>query len=411
MIDLSAIHEAQRVIGPIVVRTPLEESRWLSRVVGGPVLLKAENLQRAGSFKIRGAYMRMSRLSAAERAIGVVAASAGNHAQGVALAAQLLGIPAVVYMPRGASIPKEAATRGYGAEVRIAGATIDEALIHAETYAAQTGATLVHPFDHPDIVAGQGTLGLEILEQCPDTATVVIPVGGGGLAGGVAHAIRSVRPDVRVVGVQAADAAAYPRSLSAGTPVALESMSTIADGIAVARPGALPFAHVQAEVAEVVTVSEDQIAHAVLHLMERAKLTVEPAGAVAVAALIAAPQRFKPPVVAVLSGGNIDPLLMMNVIRHGLVASGRYISVRVRISDRPGGLADLLTELVRNEVNVHEVAHDRATRHGIDEVDVTIQLETRGPDHSRAVLTTLRERYLVLENDGPAHPVELTGRP
>ncbi|WGX98161.1 threonine ammonia-lyase [Nocardioides sp. L-11A] len=399
MIDLDAIRAAQRLIAPVVVRTPLEESRWLSGVVGGRVLLKAENLQRAGSFKIRGAYVRMSRLTPAERAAGVVAASAGNHAQGVALAAQLLDIPAVVYMPRGASIPKEAATRGYGAEVRIAGATIDEALTHAEAYAAETGATLVHPFDHPDIVAGQGTLGLELLEQCPEVASVVVPVGGGGLAAGVAHAIRTVRPDVRIVGVQAAAAAAYPASLRAGAPVALDRMATIADGIAVARPGNLPFAHVRAEVDEVVTVSEDQIAHAVLHLMERAKLTVEPAGAVAVAALLAAPAAFTTPVCAVLSGGNIDPLLMMNVIRHGLAASGRYLSVRVRIPDRTGGLAGLLAELVRCEVNVQEVAHDRATRHALGEVDVSLQLETRGREHTRAVVATLREHYLVLEHD------------
>ncbi|XBB65536.1 threonine ammonia-lyase [Nocardioides sp. WV_118_6] len=404
MIDLDAIRAAQRLIAPVAVRTPVEESRWLSGILGGPVLLKAENLQRAGSFKIRGAYVRMARLSADERRAGVVAASAGNHAQGVALAAQLLGMPAVVYMPRGASIPKEQATRGYGAEVRIAGATIDEALTHAEAYAAETGATLVHPFDHPDIVAGQGTLGLELLEQCPEVATVVVPIGGGGLAAGVAHAIRAVRPDVRVVGVQAAAAAAYPASLRSGAPVPLDQMATIADGIAVARPGALPFAHVQAEVERVVTVSEDQIAHAVLQLMERAKLVVEPAGAVTVAALLAEPEAFTTPAVAVLSGGNIDPLLMMNVIRHGLAASGRYLSARVRIPDRTGGLAGLLAELARCEVNVHEVAHDRTTRHGLGEVDVALQLETRGPEHARSVIAALREHYLVLDHDGAEEP-------
>ncbi len=400
MISLDAVRSARELLDPVVLTTPLEESTWLSGELGGPAYLKAESLQRAGSFKIRGAYVRMSRLTPEQRATGVVAASAGNHAQGVALAARLLGIHAVVFMPHGASIPKERATRGYGAEVRTAGRTIDEALTHAESYAAETGATLVHPFDHPDILAGQGTLGLEILDQCPDVASIVVPLGGGGLAAGVAHAVTSVRPGVQVIGVQAEQAAAYPESLRRGEPWRLPSMSTIADGIAVARPGDLPFAHVTTQVREVLTVSEAALAHAVLLLLERARLVVEPAGAAAVAAMLARPGDIPTPAVAVLSGGNIDPLLLMNMIRSGLAGSGRYLNVKVRIPDQVGGLADLLALLADQGANLHEVAHERVASHlGLGQVDVALQLETRGPEHSAQVLERIRHDYSLSTGD------------
>ncbi len=390
--SLADIRAARELLRGVAINTPMEESRWLSAIAGGPVLLKAENLQRAGSFKIRGAYVRMARLSAQERAAGVVAASAGNHAQGVALAAQLLGIKAVVYMPTGAPIPKEKATRGYGAEVRFAGHTVDEALEHARTYAEETGAVLVHPFDHPDIVAGQGTCGLEILEQCPEVRTILIACGGGGLTAGVAAAVKAQRDDVRVIAVQAEGAAAYPGSLAAGHPVALSSMSTMADGIAVARPGDIPFATISTLVDDFVTVSEESLSRALLMLLERAKLVVEPAGAAAVAALLDHPGRFETPAVAVLSGGNIDPLLMMNVIRHGLAAAGRYLVVRVRIPDRPGGLARLLNELAEAEANVLDVVHERTSAQlHLNEVAVALQLETRGPAHAERVVARLRE--------------------
>src|SRR3954452_14820600 len=322
------IERARELLQGVAVRTPMEGARWLSAAAGGPVLLKAENLQRAGSFKIRGAYTRMCGLSQEERANGVVAASAGNHAQGVALAASLLGIKSVVFMPAGASIPKEKATRGYGADVRISGTTIDEALIAARAYADETGAVLVHPFDHPDIVAGQATCGVEILEQRPDVRTILVPTGGGGLLAGIAAAVKGTRPDIRVVGVQAEGAAAYPPSLAAGHPEALPSMATMADGIAVGRPGDVPFATVRELVDEVITVSEESLSQALLMLLERAKLVVEPAGAAAVAAIADHPKRFETPVVAVLSGGNIDPLLLMNVIRHEMATSGRYLVFR-----------------------------------------------------------------------------------
>ena len=308
-VTLADIEAARVLLDGVAVRTPMEESRWLSAVAGGEVRIKAENLQRTGSFKARGAYVRLSRLSEEERARGVVAASAGNHAQGVALAAQLVGTRATVFMPEGAPIPKERATRGYGAEVVFTGTYLEDALVAAHEFSERTGAVLIHPFDHADIIAGQGTVGLEVLEQLPEAACVVVPTGGGGLLAGIALAVKALRPDVRVVGVQAKDAAAYPGSLAAGRPTPLEQMRTMADGIAVGRPGDLTFAAVRDHVDDVVTVSEDSLARAVLALAERAKLVSEPAGAAAVAAILDDPTRFPTPCVAVVSGGNIDPLL------------------------------------------------------------------------------------------------------
>jgi threonine dehydratase len=389
---LADIEAAREVLQGISIYTPMEESRWLSSLVGGPVLLKAENLQRTGSFKIRGAFLRMSRLSEEERANGVVAASAGNHAQGVALAAQLLGIKATVFMPEGAPIPKEKATRGYGAEVRFHGHSVDDALVAAKEFTAETGAVLIHPFDHVDIVTGQGTCGLEIIEQCPDVRTVLVSTGGGGFIAGIATAVKSLRPDVRVVGVQAAGAAAYPTSLAEGSPIALEAMSTMADGIAVGCPGDVPFRAIQKYVDDMVTVSEESLSSALLMLLERAKLLVEPAGAAAVAAMLDQPTAFETPAVAVLSGGNVDPLLLMRVMRHGMAAAGRYLSFKVRIPDLPGGLARLLGELAGVEANVLDVVHERtSTRLHLDEVEVALQVETRGPDHAERVLARLRE--------------------
>jgi threonine dehydratase len=391
-VSLAEVEAAAELLRGVAIRTAMEESRWLSSVVGGQVLLKCENLQRTGSFKIRGAYVRMARLSEEERARGVVAASAGNHAQGVALAAQMLGIKATVFMPQGAPIPKLNATKGYGADVIFHGAILDEALAHAIQYAEQTGAVLIHPFDHPDIVAGQATCGLEILQQAPDAASVLVPTGGGGLIAGVALAIKAHRPDVRVIGVQAEGAAAYPGSLAAGCPVALESMNTMADGIAVACPGVVPFAEIAEHVDDMVTVSEESISQALVLLLERAKLVVEPAGAVGVAAVLDHPDAFPTPAVAVLSGGNVDPLLLAKLIRHGMASGGRYLNIRVRIPDRPGGLARLLVELAEQGANVLEVAHERtSTSLSVDEVEVHVQLETRGPEHAEAVLARLRE--------------------
>lgn len=391
--SLGDVEEAREVLADIAVRTPMEESRWLSALAGGPVSLKCENLQRTGSFKIRGAYVRISRLSAEERAHGVVAASAGNHAQGVALAATTLGIASTVFMPEGAPIPKEKATRGYGADVRFHGRYLEDALVEARRFADETGAVLIHPFDHRDIVAGQGTAGLEVLEQEPDVRTVLVPTGGGGLLAGMAIAIKALRPDVRVVGVQAEGAAAFPGSLRAGVPVPLDTMTTMADGIAVGRPGDITFTAVQEHCDEIVTVSEESLSRALLALVERAKMVVEPAGAAAVAAILDDPTAFETPAVAVLSGGNIDPLLLSKVIRHGLVAAGRYLYLRVVIPDLPGGLAALLHEVGEAGANVLEVAHERISPSlTLNEVEVLVQLETRGVEHAETVMARLRER-------------------
>jgi threonine dehydratase len=390
-VGIEDVRAAGLLLQGVVRRTPLMAMRVLTDLVGGPVHLKCENLQRAGSFKIRGAYTRIARLTPAERARGVVAASAGNHAQGVALAATTLGIHSTVFMPRGAPIPKIAATKAYGAEVRLHGAALDEALAAAIDWAQTSGAVLIHPFDHVDIVAGQGTVGLEILEQCPDVRTVVVCTGGGGLLAGVAVAIKALRPDVRIVGVQAEEAACYPVSLAAGHPVTLTAMTTMADGIAVGRPGEVPFALVRALVDDLITVPEEALSRALLLCLERAKLVVEPAGVAAVAGLLEHPEDFAPPVVAVVSGGNVDTLLLLRVLRHGLAAAGRYLSFRVRVSDRPGALVSLLAEVAAADASVLEVEHVRTDPAlTVDEVEVALHLETRGPEHCAALLARLR---------------------
>jgi threonine dehydratase len=400
LVTRADVEAARAMLGDVARRTPVETSRPLSERVGGPVSLKCENLQRAGSFKIRGAYVRIARLSDEERARGVVAASAGNHAQGVALAAQLLGARATVFMPEGAPIPKVEATRAYGADVRFVGMNIDACLDAAVEFEREQGAVHIHPFDHHDIVAGQGTAGLEILEQVPDVRTIVVSVGGGGLVSGIAAAVKGSRPDVRVVGVQAAGAAAYPLSMAAGRPTALKSMATIADGIAVGRPGTLTYRMVCELVDGIVTVSDESLSKALLLCLERAKLVVEPAGAAAVAALMDDPGAFEPPVVAVLSGGNIDPVLLLRLLRHGMAAAGRYLSCRCRIPDQPGGLAALLATLAEVGANVLDVEHVRTgPRLHLDEVEVAMQLETRGPDHSAEIIGRLRDAGYSLDLD------------
>jgi len=396
-VDLAAVRAAREILQGVSRITPLEGSRPLSRGVGGPVWLKCENLQRTGSFKIRGAYVRIAKLTDAERARGVVAASAGNHAQGVALAARLLGCDSTVFMPESAPLPKVEATKAYGATVRTAGSTVDEALLEAKAWSERTGAVLIHPFDHEDVIAGQGTVGLELLEQCPQVRTVVVSAGGGGLVAGIAVAVKALRPDVRIVAVQAAGASALPGSLSAGRPVRLSAMSTIADGIAVGCPGDITFRYVRDLVDRVATVDEDALSRALLLCLERAKMVVEPAGAAAVAALMEDPTSFEPPVVAVLSGGNIDPVLLSKVIRHGMIAGGRYLSLRVRIPDRPGGLAALLGILAASGANVLDVEHQRTGRGlHLDEVEVDLQLETRGREHGEHVVEQLQAASYVV---------------
>jgi threonine dehydratase len=393
---LADIEAARDVVSCVASVTPMESSRFLAEILGAPVYLKCENLQRTGSYKVRGAYNRMAKLTPDERARGVVAASAGNHAQGVALAARELGIAATIFMPVGVALPKLQATRRYGADVVLRGHTVDEPLRAAAEFAKTTGAVLIPPFDHVDIIAGQGTLGLEILDQVPDLETVIVPIGGGGLISGIASALKLLGArdsrTFRVIGVQAENSAAYPVSLKNGEPTEITISPTIADGIAVSKPGALNFQIVKDLVDEVVTVSDDDIARALLMFMERAKLVVEPAGAVAVAAILTGQVTSTGATVAVLSGGNIDPLVMERVIALGLAASDRYLKLKLLLPDRPGQLARVSNLISEVNANVVEVLH---TRHGrdalISEVELELSLETRGPEHVQRVLERLRE--------------------
>jgi threonine dehydratase len=382
---------ARELLRGTIVQTPLLESRVLSQRLGGPVYLKCENLQRTGSFKARGGYVRLARLAEADRARGVVAASAGNHAQGVAFAAIPLGIKATVFMPEGAPLPKIEATRGYGADVILHGTSVEDAMAAAIAHAEEHGSVYIHPFDHPDVIAGQGTVGLEILEQRPDVRTIAVPVGGGGLASGIAVAVGGHDPAIRVIGAQAAAAAPLPPSIAAGHPVRIETSPTMADGITVSHVGELTFQILSGLADRILTVSEDGLSRALLLCLERAKQLVEPAGAAGVAALLEHPHAFEPPVVAVLSGGNIDPLLLAKVLRHGLTAAGRYLVFRCRLPDRPGALATLLRELAGLGANVLDIVHERvAPQLHVDEAEVLLQVETRGPGHCEEVISQLR---------------------
>ncbi|GAA4158743.1 threonine ammonia-lyase [Gryllotalpicola daejeonensis] len=393
---LDEIERAREVVAQVIQPTPMEKSAFLEQLLGVPVWLKAENLQRTGSYKIRGAFHRLSRLTDEEKARGVVAASAGNHAQGVALAAQRLGIEATIFMPAGVALPKLQATRAYGAETVLDGPSFTETLAAAQDFTARTGAVFIPPYDHEDVITGQATLGLEIIEQLPEVETILVPIGGGGLISGVARAAKLTAEaegrSIRIIGVQAENAASYPPSLAAGEKVSIGLEPTIADGIAVARPGNLNFPIVQRYVDEVVTVTEDDLARAILVLLERAKLVVEPAGAAGVAAILAGKVRASGPTVAILSGGNIDPLLMQRVIAHGLEASARYLTVRIMLPDRPGQLATISQLLAEASANVIEVLH---TRHHnglqISQVALEISVETRGPEHREQVLQHLRD--------------------
>ncbi|RCS61876.1 threonine ammonia-lyase [Microbacterium sp. JB110] len=394
--SLAEIEDAARSLAGVIEHTPTQNSQHLSEVMGVPVSLKLENLQRTGSFKVRGATYRLSHLTAEERARGVVAASAGNHAQGVALAARELGISATIYMPLGVPVPKLLATRGYGAEVVLQGDTVAEPLRLAAEHAERTGAILIHPFDHRDIVIGQATLGLEVMDDVPDVETIVVGVGGGGLIAGVAAAAKARAKaegrEVRIIGVQAENAAPMPVSLEAGHPVEITTKPTIADGILVARPGEIPFETIREYVDEVVTVSDDDIARAVLALLERAKVVVEPAGAVGVAAMMAGKVHSQGPTAAILSGGNIDPLLLQRIMSHGLAASGRYMTIRIPLPDRPGQLVMVSQVIAGAGGNVIEVLH---TRHGqglqVSEVNLQISVELRGAEHRELVLQALRD--------------------
>ena len=385
---LEDVERARIAMGDVVRRTPVLSSRTISEACGATVALKAENLQRTGSFKLRGALAKLSALGERARD-GVVTGSAGNHAQALAYAARVRGVPCEVFMPAGAAIAKVDAAVELGAEVVLAGESVHESVIAAEERAREAGLHLVHPFDDPDVVAGQGTIGLELVEDVPDLAAVVVPVGGGGLASGIAIAVKAQRPDVTVIGVQAEACAPVPASLRTGTAVRADGTLTIADGIAVKRPGELTLSLLHRWIDDVVVVPEDDIAEAMVLLLERAKLVVEGAGAVGVAALlggrVACPQGGT--VVAVLSGGNVGAGLLANVARRHETEAGRRLVLLTRVDDRPGGLAQLLGIVAECGANLVEVSH---VREGIDlhvrETAVELVLETRGREHAAECL-------------------------
>ena len=392
------MQDARQRIAGVTRATPTYRSESLSRIVGRPVLLKPEHTQRTGSFKIRGAYNFCARLAGEGEPPHVVAASAGNHAQGVALAASLLGQRATIFMPVNAALPKVRATRDYGAEIRLEGDDVDEAIELARRFAARTGAVLVPPFDHPDVIAGQGTVGLEVAEEAPEAEVVVVAVGGGGLISGVATALTGLRPGTQVVGVEAAGAACMRASLEHGGCVRLERVTTMADGIATRTPSELTLAHVRAHVADLVSVSEDELSGAVLLLLERVKAVVEPAGAAPLAAILAGKIPGRGPVVAVLSGGNVDPLLLIKLIEHGLSVAGRYLLLRIVLDDRPGALARLTGVVAGLGLNVLSVEHHRAGLDlPIDKVEVLLTVETRDPAHRGEVIQALRTADFAVE--------------
>lgn len=394
MVTLPDVQAALGRIRDRIYASPCARSETLSRLSGTSAHLKLENLQMTGSYKERGALEKLLTLGEAERARGLIAASAGNHAQGVAYHAGRLGVKATIVMPETTPIMKVANTRAHGARIVLHGSSYDEAYSEARRLEQAEGLTFVHPFDDPAVIAGQGTVGLEILEQVPDADAIVVPIGGGGLASGVAVAARALRPGIRVIGVETEVLPSMLAALEAGGPVTLEPATTVADGIAVKRAGDLTFEHVKRWVDEIVTVSEEEIASAILYLLEREKTVAEGAGAVAVAALmnhriqgLAGKQ-----VVAIVSGGNIDVNLVARIIERGLVKDGRLVRVSVALMDKPGQLAKVSSIVAHHRANVIEVHHARAFATRFGDTTLQLTLETRGPEHVQEILQALRER-------------------
>ena len=392
-VTLEDVRQARSVIAELAIRTPIVPARSLGELAGCELLLKAENLQRAGSFKVRGAVNKISSLTDEQKAMGVVAASAGNHAQGVALAAANAGIPCTIVMPAAASIPKVEATRGYGASVVLHGDGFDQAMTYARRVVRESGMTLIHAFDDPVIIAGQGTLGLELLEQVGGVDTVVVPVGGGGLISGVGLAIKESAPGVRVIGVQAEAATAVVDSYKANQRITVKGHATVADGISVGSPGRITLPLVSRYVDDMVVVGEQEITEAMMLLLERCKLLVEGAGAVGLAAVLSGKVEVSGRKVAiVLSGGNVDTHLIARVLEHGLAHAGRYLVMRVMLEDRPGRLNRLLTILSSTDVNVLDIGHLRhAASVHLGQVEIQLTLETRNRAHSAEVWERLRD--------------------
>jgi threonine dehydratase len=386
---LARLRQAHALSAEAVVRTPVLTAGSLSARLGGPVALKAENLQRTGSFKLRGA---LNKLRRSPNVAGVVAGSAGNHAQSLAFAARTFDLPCEVFMPADASVGKMAAVRAFGAEVHAEGESVDECVELARTQAREAGLLFVHPFDDLDVIAGQSGVGLEILEDRPELGSVLVPMGGGGLVSGIAAAIRQSRPEVRIVGVQAEQCSPFPESVASGSVVSASSVATIADGIAIKRPGEVTLPLVVELVDEIVTVSESAIAEAMALLLERSKLVVEGAGAASLAAVISAQVELDPelPNVVVLSGGNVDIGMLAKIAAREETLQGRRLRLFTTVSDRPGGLARLLVNIAETKANLITVEHVREWAHlDVRETGVELTLETRGNDHADEVRAAL----------------------
>ena len=402
-VTLADIQAARRTLRDVIIATPILPAERLSQELGARVFLKAENTQRSGSFKLRGAYNTISRLTDAERERGVIAHSAGNHAQGVALAARLLGVPATIVMPERAPLTKVAATRRLGAEVLLHGATFDDAGARAREIQSQRDLTYVHAFNDERVIAGQGTIGLELAEALPDLRLLIVPIGGGGLISGIALAVRALLPNVRIVGVQAAGCASIPQSLAAGEPVAAPAARTIADGIAVKRPGDLTLPIIRELVDQVAIVDDDEIARGIAYVVQNARLVVEGAGAAGVAALLSGKivPRAGETVGVVMGGGNIDGNLLARVIEQVLVKQGRYILLRTTVDDRPGNLAPLISQVAAAGANVIDIFHRRAVwLVPVDRVGIEMVLEVRDEQHGQDVVNHLSQSGYVVERVG-----------
>ncbi len=392
------IEAAQNKIRKVILKTPMIYSDTFSKLTGKEVFLKLENLQKTGSFKIRGAYYKLAQLSASMKKRGVVAASAGNHAQGVALASSLLGIHSTIVMPEGVSLAKQMATQAYGGEIVLFGQNTDEALDHAKKL-AKDGKVLIHPFDDEQVIAGQGTIGLEILEEVPDVEAIILPIGGGGLISGIAAIVKKRRPNVRMIGVQSIHAPSAYYSFKRGTIVEVRVRPTLADGIALKRVGEITFPLIQKGVDEIVTVEEDQIASAILLLMERKRIVAEGAGAAPLAALFSKGLKARLKKIAlVISGGNIDFHLLDRIIEKGLAQTGRLVRMSILLRDIPGSLSTLANLVAQYRANILHIIHERAAKDiPIGFSKVILVLETRGPAHIREVKKGLKEEGYSLQ--------------
>jgi len=402
-VTLGDIEAARERLRGVIVSTPIIDDARLSREIGARATLKAESLQKAGSFKIRGAYNKISQLSDEEKKRGVIAASAGNHAQGVALAAQMLGVKATIICPEFAPLTKITATRGYGAEVVLNGSILDESIAYSRDLAAKHGYTMVHAFDDEKIIAGQGTMGIEILEAEPTTTTIIVPIGGGGMMSGIATAAKSLNPKIRMIGVQAENSSWVKPSFEAGHPVDATFTPTIADGIAVKKPGEVTLPILREYVDAIVEVSDDEIARGIFFASQNNRLVVEGGGAAALAALLAKKIDISPGenVNVVLSGGNIDANLLARVLEQVLVRQGRYVMIKMLVLDRPGSLAGALGAVAEAGGNVIEVFHRRAMWLApLGRVGIEMLLEVRDESHARDVIKHLEEKGYTPEREG-----------